>query len=146
MNNGKIPSTGKLVGKALLLVLLVLLAWLSTLAAYYEIRDTVQYKTDNAQMMQHLDYNYYKPSYADLYDTMTIYDLYDREVYGQYWEVVDASQDYYDYILWSTAAARDYEGASKKAEAFREEVLLDAENCRYPLNQSILNEFAEKAQ
>ena len=146
MNNGTIPSTGKLVGKSLLLAVLVLFAWLSVLVAYYQIRDTVESKTDSAEMMRRLDYNYYKPSYADLYDTMTIYDLYDREVYGQYWEVVDASQDYYDYILWSRAAARGYEGAEEKAEAFREEVLLGAENCRYPLNQTILDEFAEKTR
>ena len=145
MNKGT-PSAGKLIGKLVLLGVIVLFAVLGIMVDYYEVRDGVLDGTANADQLRWLDRNYYDGNYAQLYETLTLYELYDESVYGQYWEAVNASQDYEDYLLWTAAAERGFEGATEKAEAFREEILQNAENCRYSFNQTVLDDFEEKVR
>ncbi len=142
----KIPSVGRLIFKSLLLACLILFACITIQITYYQVRDDVKDRTDTTEALRHLDWQYYQEHYAELYDIMNLYEYYDPEIYGQYWEAVDASQDYYDFLLWSRAAERGYEGATEKAEAFREKVLQNPENCRYSFNQTILDGFAEKVR
>ncbi len=141
--NKLMPSAGKLLGKTLLLIIIVIIAIVSVSSLFNMVKENAESKTVDTQTVEWLDYNYYQGNYIKMYETLTLYDLYDEELYGMYWEVADGARDYYDYIAWKTAASNGYDGAEQMVERCREIVFDNSSNCKYPLNKDKLEAFTE---
>ncbi len=109
-------------------------------------------KNNTSEYVRWCDGNYYSRKYSNLYTELTLYDLYDMEVYGVYWELMEGYLDYKTYLQWVEARDRGIvletaEGDSgalieAKVEEYRQKVLDNAANCRYEGNRFDLEQWA----
>ena len=97
-----VPTAGGMLLKAagaLLLAALLLLLFGAALAAVVESDEPSQ-----AELRGWCDGHYYDRDFAGLYELLTLYDLYDREVYGLYWEACEGYLSLTAYRQWAAAA------------------------------------------
>ncbi|MCR5716849.1 MAG: hypothetical protein K6G23_08390 [Lachnospiraceae bacterium] len=141
--NDQTPGIGKLLLKTLFFAFVMLFGYLSISVLFYQVRDSVTDQTINADQLRWLDTKYYGGDYAGLYSTMILYGLYDDELYQSYWEMIDASQDYYDCMMWNGASQNGYAGAPYKAASYYEQLLYDAANCKYSFNQALIDQLVD---
>ena len=106
--------------------------------------------------------DYINRRYDQLYTTLYIYDLYDIDIYGKYWEIVKGYQDYCMYVNYKNMLEQgteqveldvpeneeEYRGAvqvefdvSQMCEKYRKKVLQDAADCQYPENERYFEEI-----
>ena len=102
--------------------------------------------------------DYINRRYDQLYTTLYIYDLYDIDIYGKYWEIVKGYQDYCMYVNYKNMLEQGteqvqldipeneekYRGViqvefdvSQMCEKYRKKVLQDAADCQYPENDTL---------
>lgn len=93
--------------------------------------------------ISYCDRSYYAKDYADLYDTLTIFDLYSED-FGKYWEVVDAYSVYTAALEWRTAAENGREGADEKMAQALEKLSEMESNVKFPSNLPIISGFVRE--
>lgn len=99
--------------------------------------------SDDGNMAEHIRYcdrSYYDRDFADLKETLTLYELNDDE-FDVYWEAVNGYETYIDYIQWTAAAAAGMQGAEEHAQQSYAAVRENAENCQFSQNETILQKF-----
>lgn len=88
--------------------------------------------------------DYRKRNFADLYDTLTLYNLYD-ECYDVYWEAVNGYDVFVEYEQWKQAAGLGVDGAEQEAQSRYETLEKMAQNPEFSQNAKILNGFLDQA-
>lgn len=66
-----------------------------------------------------------------------------RELKCPYWEVVNARGDYDRYVQWKMAADKGVEDGEEQMRFFRNQVIKNAKECKFPKNQKELESFAK---
>lgn len=99
----------------------------------------------DAELTNWCERSYYEKDYAELYETIALFDLYgDR--FAVYREVADAYMIYTEYIQWSRAAENGSQDANERALQKLSELERCVEECEFERNLKILDEFLQKAQ
>ena len=106
--------------------------------------------------------HYLNRDYDDLYSTLYVYDLYDRDIYGKYWEIIEAYKNYCLYMNYKNMLEDgseqvklemeenpdEYRGAvhvevdtQKLCDKYRDLLKKEAAACQYPENERYFKEF-----
>ena len=114
---------------------LIALVWLLMLLSSVIL--VISENGDNASkadLIRWCDGSYYDRDYAGLYDTLTLYDLYDED-FAHYWEAVDRYQAYAKYKQWTQA------GDESKAQRAKEQLQKLAVAPKFPQNSTLLKQL-----
>ena len=130
-------STVKLVIKAA--AALIGLVWLlmflaAALLVVAENGDTAS----KADLINWCDSDYYERDYAALYDTLTVFDLYDED-FDHYWEAAEGYRMYTEY------RQRVISGDGRRAAELLEQLKKLAESPEFTQNENLLTGFYEDA-
>lgn len=140
----KAPNLVFMICKAALALFLCLFL-ISTAIYTVEFVSTNGGEPTEAELVSWCESSYLERSYADLFETLTLYDLY-GERFALYWEAVRGYQAYTGYIQWDKAAALGIEGAREKAEAFLQSLQELSDAPAFSKNAAPLNELLETAK
>ena len=133
------PSVLKLALKsaaAVLLAFFIVTLLLSTIEAV----GTGMYGTTDAELVGWCEDDYYARDFARLHDTLTLFELYDEENYGIYWEAVEGYGLLLDCETWTNA------GDTARAEASLAALAALAERPAYERNRAVLEALLAEAQ
>jgi len=139
----KAPSKARLIVKlsaAILAALLLLVLVFSLVSSLAEGGDA----TSDADYVNWCERDYRARDYARLFETLTLYDLYDQR-YDLYWEATEGHETLLLHRQWCAAAAAGEAGAQQKAEALLGELKEKCEHPRHAENASLLNGFYAQA-
>lgn len=98
----KTPSVAKLALKAVAAAVLAFFLIMLLLVTIESVGSGMYGATD-ADLVSWCEDDYYARNYENLYETLTLFDLYDTETYGVYWEAVEGYDLLIDYETWSNA-------------------------------------------
>ena len=129
----------KAAGAALLLLILLL----TVISAVQLIAEGDE--PGEAELIGWCERDYYARDYARLYETLTLYDLYE-ERYAGYWEAVNAYREACAVEQWVRAAQLGIDGAAERAEENLASLRARAAAPQDERNGALLRAFAEQAE
>lgn len=131
---------------AVKLLVFLLGAYIWVMLVYSMVNSTVDeltgYYNSDAFIVNTLDEYYYEKQYGNLYDDLILFQAQD-DMYDVYWEVMNAYIDVQEYRKWSKVPVERMEEAEQMAEKYRNKVIKNAQNPKFPQNQKYLDEFVE---
>ena len=125
---------------AALLLLILLLTVISAIELIVEGDEPGE-----AELIGWFEKDYYARDYARLYETLTLYDLYE-ERYTGYWEAVNAYREACAVEQWVRAAQLGIDGAAERAEENLASLRARAAAPQDELNGALLRAFVEQAE
>ena len=129
----------KAAGAALLLLILLL----TVISAVQLIAEGDE--PGEAELIGWCERDYYARDYARLYETLTLYDLYE-ERYTGYWEAVNAYREACAVEQWVRAAQLGIDGAAERAEENLASLRARAAAPQDERNGALLRAFVEQAE
>ena len=129
----------KAAGAALLLLILLI----TVISAVQLIAEGDE--PGEAELIGWCERDYYARDYARLYETLTLYDLYE-ERYAGYWEAVNAYREACAVEQWVRAAQLGIDGAAERAEENLASLRARAAAPQDERNGALLRAFAEQAK
>ena len=129
----------KAAGAALLLLILLL----TVISAVQLIAEGDE--PGEAELIGWCERDYYARDYARLYETLTLYDLYE-ERYTGYWEAVNAYREACAVEQWARAAQLGIDGAAERAEENLASLRARAAAPQDERNGALLRAFVEQAE
>ena len=129
----------KAAGAALLLLILLL----TVISAVQLIAEGDE--PGEAELIGWCERDYYARDYARLYETLTLYDLYE-ERYAGYWEAVNAYREACAVEQWVRAAQLGIDGAAERVEENLASLRARAAAPQDERNGALLRAFAEQAE
>ena len=131
---------GLKVAGAALLLLILLLTVISAMELIVEGDEPGE-----AELIGWCEKDYYARDYARLYETLTLYDLYE-ERYTGYWEAVNAYREACAVEQWVRAAQLGIDGAAERAEENLASLRARAAAPQDERNGALLRAFVEQAE
>lgn len=131
---------GLKVAGAALLLLILLLTVISAIELIVEGDEPGE-----AELIGWCEKDYYARDYARLYETLTLYDLYE-ERYTGYWEAVNAYREACAVEQWVRAAQLGIDGAAERAEENLASLRARAAAPQDERNGALLRAFVEQAE
>lgn len=129
----------KAAGAALLLLILLL----TVISAVQLIAEGDE--PGEAELIGWCEKDYYARDYARLYETLTLYNLYE-ERYTGYWEAVNAYREACAVEQWVRAAQLGIDGATERAEENLASLRARAAAPQDERNGALLRAFVEQAE
>lgn len=129
----------KAAGAALLLLILLI----TVISAVQLIAEGDE--PGEAELIGWCERDYYARDYARLYETLTLYDLYE-ERYAGYWEAVNAYREACAVEQWVRAAQLGIDGAAEQMEENLASLRARAAAPQDERNGALLRAFAEQAE
>ncbi len=129
----------KAAGAALLLLILLL----TVISAVQLIAEGDE--PGEAELIGWCEKDYYARDYARLYETLTLYDLYE-ERYAGYWEAVNAYREACAVEQWVRATQLGIDGAAEQMEENLASLRARAAAPQDERNGALLRAFAEQAE
>ena len=129
----------KAAGAALLLLILLL----TVISAVQLIAEGDE--PGEAELIGWCERDYYARDYTRLYETLTLYDLYE-ERYAGYWEAVNAYREACAVEQWVRAAQLGIDGAAEQMEENLASLRARAAAPQDERNGALLRAFAEQAE
>ena len=129
----------KAAGAALLLLILLL----TVISAVQLIAEGDE--PGEAELIGWCERDYYARDYARLYETLTLYNLYE-ERYTGYWEAVNAYREACAVEQWVRAAQLGIDGAAERAEENLASLRARAAAPQDERNGALLRAFVEQAE
>ena len=129
----------KAAGAALLLLILLI----TVISAVQLIAEGDE--PGEAELIGWCERDYYARDYARLYETLTLYNLYE-ERYTGYWEAVNAYREACAVEQWVRAAQLGIDGAAERAEENLASLRARAAAPQDERNGALLRAFAEQAE
>ena len=143
MNTEKRALTLRIGLKAAGAALLLLILLLTVISAVQLIAEGDE--PGEAELIGWCEKDYYARDYARLYETLTLYDLYE-ERYAGYWEAVNAYREACAMEQWVRAAQFGIDGAAERAEENLASLRARAAAPQDERNGALLRAFAEQAE
>lgn len=140
------PSGLKLVMKALLVLFfggMWILSGVFLVKTQFE--ESTDYYNSEAFCINECEEYYRERRYDELLEFMHLFNTYD-EKYDVYWEVMNAYLDLQEYVKWQKVPETAIEDAREMEMLYYNRVLSACENCRFPQNQTYLNDFVDMLQ
>ena len=125
---------------AALLLLILLLTVISAIELIVEGDEPGE-----AELIGWCEKDYYARDYARLYETLTLYNLYE-ERYSGYWEAVNAYREVCAVEQWVRAAQLGIDGAAERAEENLASLRARAAAPQDERNRTLLRAFVEQAE
>lgn len=143
------PSVPRFLLKLFILVVLVLVLAAEIVSTLREknviSRDERNY--EDRYSISYYEEKYFRKQYASLYFSLTIYDYpKDDELYGRYWEVVEAYIHLLNYKDYHSAATRGLIEAEPKAVEERKLLQRALENVKFEENEPKIREMLESIE
>ncbi len=138
------PPKVRIVLKSIAAVLLCLF-FIQLLLFTLESVSTNGGEVTKSELIGWCDQSYRERNYPELYEMLTLYDLYDAD-YDLYWEAVRAYTAYTDVVEWSRAASLGTEGAQKRAQESLATLQNLAAQPAFEQNTSLARQLLEAAQ
>ncbi len=110
----------------------------------FQIAAEGENKISDADGINWCEEYYHERDYAQLYDFLTLYDLYE-DCYDVYWEAVNGYEAFIQYDQWHKAAQLGIDGAEQEAQSHYKALEDLARNPEFSQNSRILNGFLERA-
>ena len=143
MNKEKHALTLRIGFKAAGAALLLLILLLTIISAVQLIAEGDE--PGEAELIGWCERDYYARDYARLYETLTLYDLYE-ERYAGYWEAVNAYREACAVEQWVRAAQLGIDGTAERAEENLASLRARAAAPQDERNGALLRAFVEQAE